>query len=310
MRFFVWSILILAMLLGVLAWIVLRPNEEPLPTAVAGTLVFVSDRDGVDSLYSRRLPKGEDRRLTFLNEPVREPAVSPDGRMAAFSMGGRIGVVFLGSGDVRFLTLGVDWQDASPSWRPDGRALVVASRRPGDANADLHLLLDLDAGPGQVERRSLTLSAGLDEETPVFGPDGAYVVFIRQDNVARIDLADGRARRITGGFRRMREPRFLPSGRLVALWTLEKQYGLDVMDADGKNRETLSLGSTYYRTLRPSPDGRFFAATYTFDLGFHLAEALRLRPTEEVRLLDASGRPVAALARSWRHASHSPDWGR
>jgi tricorn protease-like protein len=136
------------------------------------------------------------------------------------------------------------------------------------------------------------------------------VVFVRQDNVVRIDLADGRARRITGGFRRMREPRFLPSGRLVALWTLEKQYGLDVMDVDGKNRETLSQGSTYYRTVRPSPDGRFFAATYTFDLGFHLGEALRLRPTEEVHLLDAAGRPAAVLARSWRQANHSPDWGR
>jgi Tol biopolymer transport system component len=309
MRFFAWSVLFLTAL-GAVAWMVLRPRDEPLPAGVTGTLVFVSDRDGIDSLYARRLPKGTDRRLTFLNEPVREPAVSPDGRMAAFSMGGRIGVVFLASSDVRFLTLGVDWLDAAPSWRPDGKALVVASRHPGDANADLHLLLALDAGPGQVERRPLTLTAGLDEEAPVFGPDGSYVVYIRQDNVGRIDLVDGRARRITGGFRRMREPRFLPSGRLVALWTLEKQYGLDVMDADGKNRETLSLGSTFYRTLRPSPDGRFFAATYTFDLGFHLAEALRLRPTEEVRLLDAAGRPAAVLARSWRHASHSPDWGR
>jgi len=309
MRRLAWGFFVLAVL-GAVGFAFLRPRDQPLPAGVAGTLVFVSDRDGIDSLYTRRLPAGPEERLTFLNEPVREPAVSPDGRRAAFSMGGRIGIVSLSSGDVRFPTLGVDWQDGSPCWRPDGQALVVSSRRPGDANADLHLLLSLDAGAGQSERRPLTSTPGLDEEAPVFGPDGSFVVFVRQDNVVRIDLADGRARRMTGGFRRMREPRFLPSGRLVALWALEKQYGLDVMDADGKNRETLSQGSTYYRTVRPSPDGRFFAATYTFDLGFHLGEALRLRPTEEVHLLDAAGRPAAVLARSWRHANHSPDWGR
>ena len=109
----------------------------------------------------------------------------------------------------------------------------------------------------------------------------------------------------------MREPRFLPSGRLLALWTQGKQYGLEAMDADGKNRETLSEGSDLLPHRRGRrPTAAILAATFTFDLGFHPAGRPRLRQTEEVHLLDARGRSVAVLTRSWRHANHSPDWGR
>jgi hypothetical protein len=115
---------------------------------------------------------------------------------------------------------------------------------------------------------------------------------------------------LTGGFRKYRAPRFLASGRLLALWAQEKQFGIDVMDIDGKNRETLAQGTACYRSVAPSPDGRFLAAAFSYDLEFHPADALKLRKAEEVRLLDARGRPLGAIARSWRESSHSPDWGR
>jgi hypothetical protein len=57
----------------------------PLPRDLAGTLVFVSDRDGQDALYLRRLPGGADFQLTHLPEPVGEPALSPNGRQGGAS---------------------------------------------------------------------------------------------------------------------------------------------------------------------------------------------------------------------------------
>ena len=141
-------------------------------------------------------------------------------------------------------------------------------------------------------------------------PIGSFVVFVREDHLWRVSLADGRTVRLTGGFRKSRAPRFLPSGRLVCLWSEGKQHGIDVLDADGKNRETLWQGSIYYRTIAPSPDGRYFAATFTYDLAFHPADALKIRQTEEVRLLDQRGQMVAILERSGRFVNHSPDWGR
>jgi len=293
--------------LGLLAFLV-WPRSQPLPADLEGTLVFVSDRAGQDALFLRKLPRGDDRRLTFTSEPVREPAFSPDGTRVAFSMGGRIGLVSLPAGEVQILTLGIDWRDTAPAWRPDGKSLVVVALGRNADHGELHLL-ELDAPGGQVARTPLTESRGLAYESPRFSPDGAFVYAVREDHVFRIALADGRPSRVTSGFRKYRSPRFLRSGRLLALWTQEKQFGLDVMDPDGKNRETLSQGTVLYLSIAPSPDGRYVAASFSYDLEFHPSEALRLRKTPELRLLDAQGRFLGSLARSWSEASHSPDWG-
>lgn len=298
--------LFLLVFLALVGWL-FRPGP-PLPPGVNGALVFVSDRDGTESLYWRRLPKDRERRLTYTSEPVRDPRVSPDGTQVAFAMGGRIGSVTVATADVRMLTLGIDWKDAMPTWRPDGKALVVCSRRSAGETVGLQLL-DIDAD-GAASRHPLTETRGLDDTSPAVSPDGSFVVFVREDHLWRVSLVDGRTNRLTGGFRKSRAPRFLPSGRLVCLWSEGKQHGIDRLDADGKNRETLWQGPIYYRTITPSPDGRFLAATFTYDLAFHPRDALKLRQTEELRLLDEHGRPLAILERSGRYHNHSPDWGR
>jgi Tol biopolymer transport system component len=298
--------LALLLLLGG-AWLVLRPGP-PLPAGLAGAIVFVSDRDGTPALYWRRLPRDRERRLTFGSEAVGEPAVSPDGTRVAFSMNGRIGVVAAASGDTRILTLGVDWKDAQPAWLPEGRRLVVSARRRAGEPAGLHLL---DPTPdGLVERSPLTRPRAGDDAQPAPGLDGTFVVFVREGHLMRVDLADGRVRRLTGGFKLERSPRILPSGRIVCAWSEGKRHGIDVIDAEGKAREPLVEGGAFYRTLAPSPDGRFLAATLTWDAGLRPLAALLGTQKEEVRLLDAAGREVARLEGSRRHANHSPDWGR
>jgi Tol biopolymer transport system component len=300
-------LVVLALLGG--AWFLARESRQaPLPPDLAGTLVYVSDRAGADTLYSRRLPQGDDRRLTYFTEPVRNPALSPDGERVAFDVGGRIAVVDLRKADVHILSFGVDWRDSSPAWRPDGQAIVLSARRAGESTSDIQVITPLDPTGAKTVRVFLTQTKGLDETEPVFSPDASFVVFVREDSLYRVDVAGGKARRITGGFRKTRAPRFLKDGRLLCLWREEKNFGVDVLDAELKSRQTLWQGSTYYRTLVPSPDGRYFAATYTFDLSFHPADALRPRHVEEVRLLDARGEPLAALASSLRFSNHSPQW--
>jgi Tol biopolymer transport system component len=296
----------LALLLAV-GWLVLRP-ASPLPPGLSGAIVFVSDREGTPALYWRRLPRDRERRLTFGSEAVGEPSVSTDGTRVAFSMNGRIGVVAVASGDTLVLTLGVDWKDAQPAWLPDGRRLVVSARRRAGEPAGLHLL---DPAPdGSVARSPLTQPRASDDAQPAPSPDGTFVVFVREEHLMRVDLADGRVRRLTGGFKRERSPRFLSPGRIVCAWSEGKRHGVDVVDAEGKAREALAEGGAFYRTLAPSPDGRFLAATLTWDAGFRPLDALVGAQEEEVRLLDAFGREVAHLEGSRRHANHSPDWGR
>ena len=163
---------------------------EKLPADLKGTLVFVSNRDGRDAVYLRRLPDGADFQLTSQTEPVEEPALSPDGRQVAFSMGGRIGLITVETHEVKFVTLGVDWKDQSPSWRPDGKALVVAARRDSGQNADLHLLM-LGAPAGSDVRRPLTRTDHMDETSPSFSPEGTSIAFVRGDNVFRLSVGDG-----------------------------------------------------------------------------------------------------------------------
>jgi Tol biopolymer transport system component len=294
-------------LLAVAGWLVLRP-APPLPPGLPGAIVFVSDREGTPALYWRRLPRDRERRLTFGSEAVGEPAVSPDGTRVAFSMNGRIGVVAVASGDSRVLTLGVDWKDAQPAWLPDGRRLVVSARRRAGEPAGLHLL-DL-APDGAVTRSPLTQPRARDDSQPAASPDGTFVVFVREEHLLRVDLADGRVRRLTGGMKRERSPRFLGPGRIVCAWSEGKRHGIDAIDAEGKSREPLAEGGAFYRTLAPAPDGRFLVATLTWDAGFRPLDALLGSQKEEVRLLDASGRDLLLLEGSRRHANHSPDCGR
>lgn len=296
----------LVLLLAV-GWLVLRPGA-PLPPGLPGAIVFVSARDGTPALYWRRLPRDRERRLTFGSEAVGEPAVSPDGTRVAFSMNGRIGVVAVASGEVAILTLGVDWKDAQPAWLPDGRRLVVSARRRTGEPAGLHLLDP--AADGTVGRSPLTQPRASDDTSPAPSPDGTFVVFVREEHLMRVDLADGRVRRLTGGFKRERSPRFLPGGRIVCAWSEGKKHGIDVIDAEGKSRVALAEGGAFHRTIAPSPDGRFLVATLTWDAGFRPLDALLGAQKEEVVLLDASGRGLGRLEASRRHANHSPDWGR
>lgn len=298
--------LVSAVVLGAGAVLLLRPRS-PLPRGLGGAIVFVSDRDGPGALYWRRLPRDRERRLTFGSEVAGEPAVSPDGTRVAFSMGGRIAVVAVATGETRVVTLGVEGKDSQPAWLRDGRRLVVVARRRAGDPAGLHLL-DL-APEGGAARHPLTQPRAGDDASPTASLDGTSVVFVREGRLFRVSLADGRTQRLTGGFKTERSPRFLPSGGLVCAWSEGKRHGIDVMDADGRNRRTLVEGQVFYRTVAPSPDRRFLVATFTYDLGARVLEILRPRPGEEVHLLDAEGRPLAVLERSWRSANHSPDWG-
>jgi Tol biopolymer transport system component len=292
---------------AVAAWVAFAPGPE-LPPGVTGGLVFVSDRDGTPALYWRRLPRDRERRLTFGSEPAADPAVSPDGTRVAFSMGGRLAVVAVASGEVIVLTLGVDWTDAQPAFMPDGTRIVVSARRRAGESSGLHLVEA--SRDGSVARVPLTRPRGGDDTSPAPGPDGAWVAFVREDHLMRVDLADGRVRRLTGGFKKERSPRVLPGGGILCAWSEGKRHGLDVVDPEGRSRKTLVEGGAFYRTVAPSPDGRFLAATLTWDAGFRPLDALLGTHREEVVLLDAAGRELGRLEASRRHANHSPGWGR
>ncbi len=293
--------------LGAALWLIAPGRHAP---SIPARLVYVSDRSGEEQLYLRSLDTGEERQLTHGADPVRDPACAPNGRQVAFSMAGRIGVLDVTTDRTAMLTLGVDWFDAEPDWRGDGRALVVTSRPRREDPGDIHELLfeTGDLEPGSVTRRPLTRTPGLDERSPLYGYDAGFVVFEREDALFRLEAGSDRPRRLTSGFKKCGAPRLRPDGRFVFPWSLEKSFGIDVIAPDGEQRETLSEGSVSYRVVTPSRDGRYLAATFGFDLEFRWRDALRSRRSEEIRLLDARGAPLGTLAGSWLSRDHSPCW--
>jgi hypothetical protein len=95
--------------------------------------------------------------------------------------------------------------------------------------------------------------------------------------------------------------------RLVVLFSAGKRHGIELLDVDGENHATLWEGTVYYRHLTPSPDGRYLAATFAFDVGSDPTRLLQLR--EELRLLSDMGEPLGVLERSPLHEYHSAAWG-
>jgi TolB protein len=128
-------------------------------------LYFTSDRGGGPQIYAAEPRAGaKARRITFGASYAARPRVSPDGRSLAVvtqdSGGFRIGTVDLASGQVTSLSRGT--LDESPSFAPNGAALIYAGRERGQG------MLATVSVDGQVTQR-LKSDQG-DVREPVWGP--------------------------------------------------------------------------------------------------------------------------------------------
>jgi Tol biopolymer transport system component/C-terminal processing protease CtpA/Prc len=99
---------------------------------------------------------------------MRYPAVSPDGKVIAFSYKGDIYTVATTGGEAKQITMH-EGHDYMPVWSPDSRQIAFAGNRHG--NFDIYLI----PAEGGTARRLTTFSGS---ETPYcFSPDGKRVVF-------------------------------------------------------------------------------------------------------------------------------------
>ena len=145
---------------------------------------------------------------------VRAPAFAQDGRLA-ISIAGDLWVLEPdGNGGFRSgrkVTEGAAW-DRDPAWTSDGRALVFASDRTGDASL---WRLDLSAATNRPQR----LTSGSDHDVePGVAPDGS-IVFVRGrggDTDLWLRGPDGSERRWTQEPGAEREPAWSPDGRRIA----------------------------------------------------------------------------------------------
>jgi TolB protein len=141
-------------------------DTEPVFAPDGRTVFFVSDRGGGPQVYRVPTAGGNPERVTFTGAYNISPSISPDGKSLAYiaRQGGafRVTALDLASGTIQ--TLSDTNDDESPSFAPNGRLLVYASRAQG---RDVLMTSTLD---GKIRTR--LLSSGLDMREPAWGPFG------------------------------------------------------------------------------------------------------------------------------------------
>lgn len=141
-------------------------DTEPVFSPDGASIYFVSDRGGGPQIYRVPAGGGAVQRVTFEGNYNISPALSPDGKQLAFvaRQGAAFRVVLqdLGSGELQTLTDTQD--DESPSFAPNGRLIMYATRAKG---ADVLMTTTLD---GRIKTR--LLSSGADMREPAWGPYG------------------------------------------------------------------------------------------------------------------------------------------
>jgi TolB protein len=108
-------------------------DTEPIYSPDGRYIYFVSDRGGAPQIYRMSPSGGNPERVTFTGSYNISPAVSPDGRWLAYisRINGafKLQVMELGSNNVQSIT--DTTADESPSFAPNGRLIVYATRQGG-----------------------------------------------------------------------------------------------------------------------------------------------------------------------------------
>jgi len=146
-------------------------DTEPVFTPDGARLYFVSDRGGGPQIYRIALSGGNVERVTFSGAYNVSPAVSPDGRTLAYiaRQGTAYRLVTLDlsgsvSGNAQPVALTDTSDDERPSFAPNGKLIIYASRAQG---RDVLMTTTLD---GKIKAR--LVSSNADVREPVWGPYG------------------------------------------------------------------------------------------------------------------------------------------
>jgi dipeptidyl aminopeptidase/acylaminoacyl peptidase len=160
-------------------WIVFSSNRTDDPDANSDSNLWVVSAEVTE-------PVTEPRQLTTYPGGDGSPAVSPDGRLVAYTTGindprydafgtSHLAVIPIEGGERQVLTGDLDRNVSSPVWDRDGRGIVVSVQDEGDAH-----VARVDLETGTVER---LIGGELQASNWHVGPDGRVVAVISRPHL-------------------------------------------------------------------------------------------------------------------------------
>lgn len=247
--------------------VVETPTNTPVP-APTGHLIFVSNRDGQNSLYMTSADGVEQTRLTSNGEDA-DPHISPDGTRVAFvstvADNMDVYVLDLATLNVTRITDAPE-KDTSPTWSPDGTRLAFESFR--DGNFEIYMVNADGSNPVRLTNDP----AG--DSNPVWSPVGDEIAFV-SNRFGNSDImlltTSGAVSTLTTNPAPDSAPAWSPNGSMIAFKTHSGDLAnLCVIGRDGLNQHCVTTAPSEYGSPIWSPDGNYLAASAKQNAGYGL----------------------------------------
>jgi Tol biopolymer transport system component len=143
-----------------------------------GRIVFVTDRDGSDEIYSSNPDGSDPRNLTQTTGAEAHPVYSPDGSKIAFVRANDIWTMNA-DGSNQVPITGTEGPDNEPAWSPDGSQIVYVSNHniPGTVPITTGPELFVTPATGGAQRQVTNTPNNAAAGSPEWSPAGDQIAF-------------------------------------------------------------------------------------------------------------------------------------
>ena len=146
-------------------------------------LVYISDRHGDEEVYSYDFVSHAETRLTDSSRPKHHPSYSSDGSWLAYARGeDEIRLINTATNEDRLLVRTQFMYSAQFDWSPDSNWLVfIAQDERWFSNLYVQRI-------DEQTPRQITFLSNMHAHSPIWSPDGRFIVFTNEGHIARVDL--------------------------------------------------------------------------------------------------------------------------
>jgi TolB protein len=248
-------------------------NKPVFSTRVA----FLSDRDGNDELYLMDYDGAGQTRLTFNAVTDYSPALSPDGKMVAYTSYQNLtaGMYILQIYEGRRIPVSLKGGNFSPAWSADGKKLAFSSSM--DGNQEIYVAETDEAAlkRGSFRIKRLTFNNSIDT-SPTWSPTGRQLAFVSDrggtPQIYTMDAEGSNVQRVSfGGSNWHDAPAWSPAGdRIVYVARVDEIFDLYVLDLMSKRISKLTESNARNESPSWSPDGRHILFTSNMKGGIQI----------------------------------------